>query len=312
VITPGRIVLVLLLAMAVGVGVSRAADADGGTDGGTDEIEVPVAAAQLGGPGVVAAEHTLVIGGVTRTYRSFVPSGAGAALPLIVVLHGRGQSVATVVRQTGFLPLVRQHRAALVFPDGISRSWNAGEGCCGVAGARGSPDAAFVTAVVAQSVHALPVDPSRVYLVGYSNGGKLAYAESCAHPHLFAALATYGSVPLTRCDAAPVPFLLAAGELDHVLPFGGAPRAHPALPPVRTAAAWLVDRDGCTAAPVTSTAGRATLERWTGCRDGIDVTLVVYPHEDHTWPGAPVVGDAASAAGLMWAFLGGHRAGPVT
>jgi polyhydroxybutyrate depolymerase len=99
------------------------------------------------------------------------------ALPLLVVLHGRGQPPWTAVRSTGFLPLARRDQAVLIYPDGLSRSWNAGSGCCGVAGIRGTPDTAFVAAVVADVLRALPVDPARVYLAGYSNGGKLAWSQ---------------------------------------------------------------------------------------------------------------------------------------
>ncbi|MBV9729817.1 MAG: hypothetical protein JO309_10530, partial [Pseudonocardiales bacterium] len=162
-------------------------------------------------PGLITEVHTVTVGGVRRTYRSIVSIHATDRVPLVIVLHGRGQSGSTAASQSGFLGLAKQRQAVLVFPDGEQRSWDAGHGCCGPAGSRRVPDVPFVAAIVADAVRRWPVDVERVYLIGYSNGGKLAYSAVCAHPRLFAAVATYGAVPLSPCPPStpPVPFLLA-------------------------------------------------------------------------------------------------------
>lgn len=129
-----------------------------------------------------------------------VEQPATEEVPLLIVLHGRGQSSSAAASQTGFLGLAEQRWPVLVFPDGEQRSCNAGHGCCGVAGSRGVPDVAFVATIAADVVHRWPVDVKRVYLVGYSSGGKLAYSAVCAHLTLFAAVATYGAVPLAPCQ----------------------------------------------------------------------------------------------------------------
>lgn len=226
-----------------------------------------------------------------------------------MVLHGRAQSAASVTRSTGFLPLVQQGQAALMFPDGIGRSWNAGDGCCGPAATKRAADVQFIRAAVTQVVNDLPVDPARVYLVGYSNGGKLAYREACVEPGMFAAVATYGAVPLAPCESGPTtPFLLSVGQLDPVLPYGGSPHAHPAVPPVATAVGWLRTQDGCTSAAATWTLGSAVLRRWTGCRAGADVLFVRYPYVGHMWPTTATVG-AGAATPVIWSFLAAHRLG---
>ncbi|GAA1873664.1 PHB depolymerase family esterase [Pseudonocardia ailaonensis] len=254
--------------------------------------------------GTVVTTHTIAVGGVSRTFRTYALEGANSPLPLIVVLHGRGQSADTVLARTGFLGLVGDGRAVLAFPDGVGRSWNAGGGCCGVAAQRAEPDQEFVTDVVAATVKALPVDRRRIYLVGYSNGGKLAYAESCTHPTTFAAVATYGSVPLQPCDAPQArPVLIGAGQLDPILPYRGQPRGRPPLPSIDTAVAELRAQDGCTATPSERRDGPAVIRRWAGCRDGSAVELVVYPHLGHDWPTVSEVGTDAAVATLAWDFL---------
>jgi polyhydroxybutyrate depolymerase len=283
--------------MAVTVGLSDSAGATGAPVPVAAVAPVPATPPDLAG--TVVAEHTLTVGGVARTYRSITPAGSAHPLPLLVVLHGRGEQPWTTVRATGFLPFARRDQAVLIYPDGLSRSWNAGSGCCGVAGTRSTPDTDFVTAAVADATRDLPVDPDRIYLVGYSNGGKLAWLLSCTHPALFAAVATYGAAPLAACPAAEaLPSLMAVGVHDSVLPIGGDQSTRPALPSARVAAGWLVRRDRCTAAPVTTTVGGAVLQRWTRCAAGTEVDLAVYPAADHTWPPA--------VTGLMWTFLGAH------
>lgn len=258
---------------------------------------VPVAAVATGRPGPDGVEHTLAIDGTARTFRAYTPAGSTARLPLVVVLHGRGQSQQQAVTRTGFLGFVEQRRAVVVFADGIGRSWNAGHGCCGIAGLRGEPDAAFITALVAESERAFPVDPSRVYLVGYSNGGKLAYGLGCAHPQLFAAIATYGAVPLDACPAgAPLPMLISYGGADTVLP---------AVPATDVALQRLLTRDRCTGTPPGTQIGAATVRHWTAC--AADVESIVYPELGHAWPAAGVVGKNAAGAALMWAFLFNHH-----
>ncbi len=263
----------------------------------------------VGPSGPVTEVHTVTIDGIRRTYRSIVPTQPTGGLPLLIVLHGRGQSEAAVLSQTGFFQLAQQRQAVLVLPDGEQRSWNAGHGCCGFAGSHQTPDVPFVAAIVTDAVRRWPIDAGRVYVVGYSNGGKLAYSTVCAYPTLFAAVATYGAVPLSPCQpgTAAVSSLLAAGTADQVLPFHGKPGGHPPLPAVPQAVAGLRAQDGCSGTALTGRDGSAMVQRWVGCAGGTDVESVVYPGLGHAWP-ARTSGGSPAVAALMWAFLSRHEA----
>jgi polyhydroxybutyrate depolymerase len=260
-------------------------------------------AADRSGP--VSEVHTVTVDGAARTYRSIATAQPTATLALLIVLHGRGQSEPAVLSMSGFLGLAQQRQAVLALPEGEQRSWNAGHGCCGFAGAHQTPDVPFVAAVVADALHRWPIDPERVYLVGYSNGGKLAYSAVCAHPTLFAAVATYGAVPLSPCPPGTpaVSVMLAAGTADQVAPYHGKPGGHPPLPSVAQALAWLRAQDGCPAKAQTSQDGSAVVQRWADCAGGTDVESVVYPGRGHAWPsgGSPTTGT------LMWTFLSRHE-----
>ena len=265
------------------------------------------AAADITGP--ITEVHTVTVDGIRRTYRSILPAQPTSGLPLLIVLHGRGQSEPSVLSQTGFFALAQQGQAALVLPDGEQRSWDAGHGCCGFAGSHQVPDVPFVAAIVTDAVRRWPIDQGRVYLVGYSNGGKLAYSTMCAHPTLIAAVATYGAVPLAPCQpgTAAVSSLLAAGTADQVLPFHGRPGGKPPLPAVPQAVTWLRAQDGCSGTALTEHDGSAVVQRWIGCAAGTDVELVTYPGLGHAWP-ARAGGGSPTAATLMWAFLRRHEA----
>jgi polyhydroxybutyrate depolymerase len=264
--------------------------------------------ATAGRSGLVTDAHTVSVDGVQRTYRSIVPVQLTDRVPLVIVLHGRGQSGSAAVSQTGFLELVAQRRAVLVVPDSEQPSWNAGHGCCGIAGSRRTPDVPFVATIVADAMRRWPVDAGRVFLVGYSNGGKLAYSEVCAHPTLFAAVATYGAVPLSPCTPGTpaVPFLLAAGSADSVLPFHGKPGGRPPLPSVPEALGWLRAQNGCQALEQTAQDGSAVVQRWPRCAGGTEVESVVYPGHGHAWPTAGASGGSPAVGTLMWAFLSRH------
>ncbi|MGH3779402.1 MAG: alpha/beta hydrolase family esterase, partial [Pseudonocardiaceae bacterium] len=143
--------------------------------------------------------RSLIIGGTQRRYLVVAPADQHTALPLLVILHGRAITVQQEEIRTDFLPLARLGKAVLVYPVGYGQSWNSGGGCCGDAGTAHVDDSAFLAAVSGDVASHFPIDGSRVYLVGYSNGARMVFAEVCAHPSLFAAFAVYGGVPTEAC-----------------------------------------------------------------------------------------------------------------
>ena len=66
----------------------------------------------------------------------------------------------------------------MIHPEGTGtpKSWNAG-GCCSPASTEGVDDMGFMSALVDEAAKRLCVDPSRVYLMGLSNGGYIAYQQ---------------------------------------------------------------------------------------------------------------------------------------
>lgn len=265
--------------------------------------------------GTTSSMRSLTIGGTTRSYLVVAPTNQHTALPLLMVLHGRAVTVQQEETRTDFLPLARQGKAVLVYPVGYGQSWNAGGGCCGEAGAAHVDDSAFLAAVIGDVASHLSIDGSRVYLVGYSNGARMAFTEVCAHPSLFAAFAIYAGLPTETCGdtSIAVPAWISAGTADPELS-----TTDPAQTPTQVieavVARWRA-RDDCEATSTSTTITPAQLTLWAHCRNGSAVESVLYNGMNHYWPRATradipfntAVGPQATAATLMWSFLSAYR-----
>lgn len=241
------------------------------------------------------------VNGVTRQYLVVGPSSTTVeALPIIVVLGGIQESVQGELARDGLVPLVQSGAAELIYPVGYSESWNAG-GCCGDAAYIGADDPTFITDLVAA------VDPGHnapIYLVGYSNGGRLAYTLACGNPSLFDAYAIVKAVPLTPCSAqAPISILQIASTDDWEVPYQPGDSGD-VWPPITEQVALLQQSNVCDAASTTTVTGSLTYQTWASCVQGTRLALATYAgnaNSQHLWP----AGDAATpnAADVIEGFL---------
>ena len=274
------------------------------TGAGTPNGTVTLAAIRQAYPGTVVTAAALLSGGLNRGYLVLAPDHVSGPLPVLLVLHGSAASTTQELQRDEFGPLAQQGKAILVYPAGYGEFWNVqADGCCGAAASKGVDDVEFVAQVI-QAVRA-EYQVGSVNLVGFSNGGKLAYLLMCRQPQLFSAVAVVGAVPLTSCSGAPASMLIAIGTGDGSLPLETAPATVPAQSLLDSAVATWRARDGCTAAATSDTIGTATLSHWTSCAAGTQVTELAYAGLGHRWPDAPLVGVTESAATLIWAFFSG-------
>jgi polyhydroxybutyrate depolymerase len=235
-----------------------------------------------------ATTSKIVVHGVDRSYLVVRPSARGrGALPVIVVLHGRGATPQLERQRTGFPEAVGP--AVFVYPAGVDKSWNAGT-CCGPAHTAGVDDVAFITAVVRRVLAAKPgADRKRVFLVGFSNGGRMAYRLTCAEPKLFRAFAVVGALPAWPCQhRGQIAFSEVALEHDTIVPLATA----------RSQAQLQATINRCAAVRTSVTVVSNTT--WSKCANKSPVELIVYPGATHSWPRG---GAAPSAQQLVWEFF---------
>lgn len=253
----------------------------------------------------VTTTHTISFQGMTRSYLVAAPTAPlKGKVPVIVVLHGINATPQLEEQRTGLLPLVGP--AILVYPTGYDMSWNAGT-CCGPAFTAGLNDVGFVTAVTQQvlATHSAAA-ANQVFLLGYSNGGKLAWDIACQGSTVFRAVAAYGAVPATTCPkVGPVPAIVMAGNND---PEIAVDNSQPKItednfaePTVQQFVTELRTDDACSGASTAQTTGTETTTIWAHCASGMAVAQTIFNGQDHTWPEG--TSTTPSAQQIIWGFF---------
>jgi polyhydroxybutyrate depolymerase len=274
------------------------------------------------GPDVEQA-RSLEVDGLRRSYLLYVPPARSApqALPLVLVFHAAGGDGRGIARHTGFTELARREGFVVAYPDGIGGRWNDGRR------AGGRDDVGFVRAILDSIRRELPVDSSRIYAAGISNGAMLLHRLACELPGVLAAIAPVaGGFPASlsaRCAGAePVSVIAFHGTADRSIPYagGGGPRGQ-VLSAQRSVARWA-EAGGCVGppaetAPVDSVSDGTRLQRRGsgGCAGGREVVLYTITGGGHTWPGGPAdagragrVSREIDATRAIWEFFHHHPA----
>ncbi len=223
------------------------------------------------------------------TVRAPTDQAPGERLPVIVLLHGFGGTPGGERASGGWDDAVVANRFVLVTPGGQHDGWNAG-GCCGLAQSLGIDDVGYLAWLISW-VRGLPiVDPGRVGLVGFSNGGMMADLFACLRPDLIATVASLAGPLMAGCPGGPgVPLLQMHGTADEVVPFHGGlsptfPLISPEFPDIPTMTAQMAADAGCAGDPVVATTGDITSTRWDACPTGRAVELAELTGWFHVWP----------------------------
>jgi poly(hydroxyalkanoate) depolymerase family esterase len=124
------------------------------------------------------------------------PPGPGA--PLVVLLHGCGQTAELFARDTGWLALANRLGFPLVLPE---QSGENNHGRCfnwfrPAHVRRGLGEAGSIRQMVAASIERFGSDPARIYLAGLSAGAAMTAALLAAYPDIFAAGAAVAGLPV--------------------------------------------------------------------------------------------------------------------
>jgi len=264
---------------------------------------------------IVLSERTL---GFRRSYRLHLPQDAvntGSVVtpsaespkPLVVALHGGLATAAIFERQSNLSAISDREGFVVAYPNGIGifsllRHWNGGF-CCAKAMRAGVDDVAFIDRVIDDVAGRVAIDRSRIYLVGYSNGGMLAYlyaakrADSVAGVGIFASsIGLVGEDPERGTPVpgwsppdpvAEVPMTIYHGIDDPRLPIRGrqgrSNRSLKTIGPKEAAEHWAAAND-CTEEPTSSAGPGVQSSAWCSSSPAA-VELHLLEGWDHDWPG---------------------------
>ena len=269
-------------------------------------LAIPASAAPGGGISTVVGTP---YDGKLRTFNLYVAPHVPSRtpVPLLLVLHGLFLDPATTEATSGLDKVADEEDVAVAYPAGLDGSWNAGT-CCGPSGTRRVNDVGFLVHLVDLVAQIRPIDRSRVYVAGFSNGGMMALRAVCERPDVFTAAASVGGTLQVPCSTRrPVNALLINGRLDTTVPYEGTEYSRflqTALTPVPTAARRLAARAGCVAVRRSSSYRHLTTT-YRGCAPGSSLTLVTAPKVGHHWP--TMEEDRIDGERIVWEFLSSRK-----
>jgi polyhydroxybutyrate depolymerase len=269
------------------------------------------------GPALAAGSTSLVFhtGGLARRVIVHVPKGytGKVSVPVVFDLHGSGSTASAQEALSGMDATADADGFIVVYPEAVIASgsgfdWNVpGQPLPGGARvpASAADDVSFLFRLTYSLPHGWCVDLRRIYVTGFSGGGRMASQLGCDAPNTFAAAAPVSGLRFpTPCSGVrKMPIVAFHGTADRVDPYnGGGPRYWTYSVP-EAARRWAAN-NGCAAVPAqTQPAANVTLSTYTGCQAGATVALYTIAGLGHRWPSGP---GAIGANDVRWAFFSAH------
>lgn len=299
----------------------------------------PEALSEIDSTTAGTSRREILIGERTREYLLHLPSCAPdpEGYPVVFFYHGGGGTARSAVQQTGWVNQAEDACFLAVFPEGLPRdpsrrssflnnpqTWNDGSGRFNANG----DDLLFTEMVLDTLAVQLPVDQTRIYASGFSNGASMAFRVGIDLEEKFAAVAPVaGALWLedVKLDQ-PVSLIYLTGTADSFNPLEGGPprlafrrrprKGEKAKPPVENHLKSWADALACDPTPVERSAlPEFKVIDYTNCNQQAGLRAYLIEGLGHTWPGgerllpAFLVGNtsqAVDATAVIWEFFDAH------
>lgn len=264
---------------------------------------------------------SIYVDGRWRTFLTHLPKGYNSSLkyPLVLAFHGGGpfgyQSIQTQSRlsqkadSSGFI---------VVYPEGVkvagNRTWNAG-GCCTPSTSLNIDDVGFVNFLLNNLLANKPIDTTRVYATGFSNGALLCYRLANQLTNRFAAIAPVAGdlmyYPWTPSRAIPIISFHSYQDLN-VKYFGGITVGSTGtyFPPQDSMFSIISTNYSCSILKTTLFHNTSQYDhfKYSNCSCNAVIEQYVSYDGEHSWPGGlssggVTVSNHFSATYLMWQFF---------
>jgi polyhydroxybutyrate depolymerase len=186
-----------------------------------------------------------------------MPQVLSGRRPFLLFLHGLGGSGEQLAQRLELRAFAELRGFSYMAPDGMldyagRRFWNASPSCCNFDGLA-VDHVAMVRDWILEAVKRPGVDPARVYVVGYSNGGFMAYRAACELGDLIRGIVSIaGAGPNDTATCKPMRALSVVeihGDADPIVAFDGgylfADRSRPKHPSAEKSLLHWAKYDGC-------------------------------------------------------------------
>ncbi|GAB3693967.1 hypothetical protein GCM10027595_06520 [Corynebacterium nasicanis] len=239
------------------------------------EREAPVASTSSGAPQKTVTETV-----EGREVRISTPEGfhRGRQWPVLLAFHGWRETPESMERASG----LDAAQAVVVYPEGRERAWAPAP----YARSSGEEDLAFVRALVERIAADYPVDRSRLFATGFSNGGGFAAFLGCRMPETFLAVAPVGAAYYESihfdCAARPVARLDIHGTNDATINYYGGTRHGVAYESVPEVLERVAESNGCTGSTLIRRSQEVIVQHWQGCR--LPLVHMRVGGGAHVWP----------------------------
>jgi polyhydroxybutyrate depolymerase len=251
--------------------------------------------------------QTIVHDGINREYVLYSPNSYNgtSSLPVLLNFHGFGGSASKFMNEADMRAVAESDPFILVYPQGSclngSSHWNA----CPSGGNNKSnaDDFDFAESIISEISSQYNVDMERIYAVGYSNGGMMAYGLANYKSDLIAAVASVSGVMLDCLGSTnhPMPVVHLHGTSDDVIPYDGNSDFNSAQ---NTVDHWINFNNTITTPTVSSdNSGGMSIEHFAYTQGDQSVAVEHYKfiEGEHVWFNATYQGQ--NTAELIWNFV---------
>jgi polyhydroxybutyrate depolymerase len=302
-----RLIALALLLIAAGSVVLRGPGASASTPSGS------VASAPVPAPNGAAGKDitvTMTEGGLQRSYLLFVPNNLAPSARLVMFLHGFTLGPWAEESATQLDVGAGKAGVLVAYPAGYDASWNAGT-CCGDAVTSNVDDVSFLADVINDIEARYSVDPLRIGLAGFSNGGMMAYRFACERSDLVNDIVVGSATSVTQepcTNSRQVSVFAMHGLADPTVPYAGILTSKwdaTGFPSVPATLAGVAARDGCTGTwrtqQLTPTVQSLTM---TGCPADTTLMQRTAMWTVHTWKTGATAPPSFDETMLLWNAFG--------
>jgi len=274
--------------------------------------------------------HRISSSGNQRCYFVYYPPNLDRdqPVPIVFSFHGFLSNPNSHALITSWHKLADEERFIVVYPQGthFPQRWDSGA----TWGASNIDDVQFFLDMLEDMSTKVSIDPTRVYVNGFSNGGGMTVRLGCDAADKIAAIGSVAGavVDTDNCNPSrPVPAIAFHGTSDPVVNYDGFGMQFPIL---RTGARFTnaptyflgaedwtarwAEWNNCNITPNTiPLEGDVSGIRYIDCDEGADVILYTIDEGGHTWPGGwpiPFVGKTSKqidATRKIWEFYQSYQ-----